>query len=66
MKNIDPAFEVVEVFEISNRGTVVLLNADADSLPLGKYRVEIEPTSGGIFSATAHQECLLRRSMQPS
>jgi hypothetical protein len=58
-------YEIVEVFEITGRGAVVLID-EVTERSVGKpHKVEVLTPEGGVVGAEAYKEYLLRRQPAP-
>jgi hypothetical protein len=56
---------VLEIFDISGRGAVVVLDAPTD-LPVGRaLKASIRRPDGSVLTAAAYKEWLLRRDPTP-
>jgi len=64
-KSMIEQYSVVEKFEITGRGAVVVIDEVTDRRPGKAYRVEIRGASGECIVTEALKEWLLRRGPEP-
>jgi len=59
-------YSIIDTFEITNRGLVILGEATCDAISVGKEcRISIVTPSGQILTAKGYKEWLLRRTPEP-
>lgn len=56
---------IAEVFEITGRGAVVVVEKTTDHTPGKPYHVEIRGPNGEVFTTEAYMEFVLRRNPIP-
>jgi hypothetical protein len=57
--------EIQEIFQIKNRGAVVVLGEVTDRIPGKSYRVQVILTHGRCLKADAFKEWILRTNPMP-
>jgi hypothetical protein len=59
-------YEIVEVFEITGRGALVLIDEFTERSVGNLHKVEVLTPEGRVVRADAHKEYLLRRQPTPT
>ena len=57
-------FTIMEKFEITGRGAVVVIDQITDRIPGKIYKAEVTGTNGQIITVEAVKEWLLRRTLE--
>jgi hypothetical protein len=58
-------YEIIEIFEITGRGAVAVIDGTTERSAGKPHRVEVLTPGGTTFAAEAHKEYLLRREPTP-
>jgi len=58
-------FEVIEKFEITDRGAVVVIDEVTERVPGKPYKVEVSGTNNEVLTTEAYKEWFLRRTPEP-
>ncbi|NVJ59341.1 MAG: hypothetical protein HWE27_03070 [Gammaproteobacteria bacterium] len=58
-------FEIIEKFEITNRGAVVVIEAITERVPGKPYKVEVTGKDNETLTTEAYKEWLLRHTSEP-
>ncbi|UTW45413.1 hypothetical protein KFE80_00305 [bacterium SCSIO 12696] len=58
-------YEIVERFDITGRGTAVVIDKLTERVPGKEYKAQIKNSDGASIAVSAFKEWLLRRNSEP-